>query len=208
MTAHPNIPVPSMTRTHVGFALMVIFSLMVSVPAWAGRITVPGHAVGPKQVKLFWDGMTTDPEYRLTTDWGAIDAYHSPRRYPANSFQLDPPSENSIDPVASPRNSGWFPCVMAARRAITLLEQQPEVDADKFGIYGHSMGGKLSVLTAGIDKRVKAAAASCGGVSDRSYPDAAYHLPSRARPTASMKISTTPKTASGTMPPPARGATS
>jgi hypothetical protein len=30
------------------------------------------------------------------------------------------------------------------------------------------------VLTAGIDKRVKAAAPSCGGMSDRSYPDAAY----------------------------------
>lgn len=142
--------------------------------AWAGRIAAPGHAVGPKQVKLFWDGKTTDPEYRLTTDWGAIDAYHSPCRYPANSFQLNPPSEHSIDPVASPRNSGWFPCVMAARRALTLLEQQPEVDAGKLGIYGHSMGGKLSVLTAGIDKRVKAAAPSCGGMSDRSYPDAAY----------------------------------
>ena len=142
--------------------------------AWAGRLTAPGYAVGPKQVKLFWDGKTTDPEYKLTTDWGAIDAYHAPCRYPENSFQLNPPSEHSIDPVASPRNSGWFPCVMAARRALTLLEQQPEVDAEKLGIYGHSMGGKLSVLTAGIDKRVKAAAPSCGGMSDRSYPDPSY----------------------------------
>jgi Dienelactone hydrolase family len=142
--------------------------------AWAGRYTAPGYAVGPKQVKLFWDGKTTDPEYKLTTDWGAIDAYHSPCRFPENSFQLNPPSDHSIDPVASPRNSGWFPCVMAARRALTFLEQQPEVDAGKLGIYGHSMGGKLSVLTAGIDKRVKAAAPSCGGISDRSYPDAAY----------------------------------
>ncbi len=142
--------------------------------AWAGRIAAPGYAVGTKQVKLFWDGKTADPEYRITTDWGAIDAYHSPCRYPANSFQLNPPSDHSIDPVASPRNSGWFPCVMAARRALTLLERQPEVDAGKLGVYGHSMGGKLSVLTAGTDKRVKAAAPSCGGVSDRSYPDAAY----------------------------------
>ena len=142
--------------------------------AWAGRYTAPGYAVGPDQVKLFWDGKTTDPSYRITTDWGGIDAYHSPCRYPENSFQLNPPSDHSIDPVNSPRNSGWFPCAMAARRALTFLEQQPEVDPDKLGIYGHSMGGKLAVLTAGSDKRVKAAAPSCGGISDRDNTDAAY----------------------------------
>jgi hypothetical protein len=142
--------------------------------AWAGRYTAPGYAVGPNQVKLFWDGKTSDPDYKLTTDWGAIDAYHSPCRYPANSFVLNPPSAHSIDPVASPRNSGWFPCTMAARRALTFLERQPEVDPEKLGVYGHSMGGKLTVLTAGSDQRVKAAAPSCGGMSDRANPDAAF----------------------------------
>ena len=54
----------------------------------------------------------------------------------------------------------------AARRALTFLEQQPQVDAERLGIYGHSMGAKITVLTAGIDKRVKAAAPSCGGISN------------------------------------------
>ena len=142
--------------------------------AWAGRITVPGYFVGPNEVKLFWDGKTTDPNYKLTTDWGALDAYHSPCRYPENNFVLNPPSNHSIDPVASPRNSGWFPCTMAARRALTFLEQQAEIDSNKLGIYGHSMGGKLAVLVAGSDKRVKAAAPSCGGISDRDNTDAGY----------------------------------
>src|SRR5690606_18223621 len=53
---------------------------------------------------------------------------------------------------------------------LTFLEQQPGIDAEKLGVYGHSMGGKLTVLTAGSDTRVKAAAPSCGGVSDR-YSD-------------------------------------
>ena len=134
--------------------------------AWAGRLAAPDYQVDPDAVKLFWDGDTNAPRYRITTDWGAIDAYHSPCRYPKNSFVLNPPSEHSIDPVASPRNSGWFPCTMAARRALTFLEQQPEVDAERLGVYGHSMGGKLTVLTAGTDTRVKAAAPSCGGMSD------------------------------------------
>ena len=142
--------------------------------AWAGRISAPGYTVGPDEVKLFWDGKTNDPKYKLTTDWGTIDAYHAPCRYPENSFASNPPSDHSIDPVASPRNSGWFPCAMAARRALTFLEQQPEVDAGKLGVYGHSMGGKLTVLTAGSDTRVKAAAPSCGGISDRYDKNALY----------------------------------
>jgi hypothetical protein len=52
---------------------------------------------------------------------------------------------------------------------LTFLEKQPEVDANRLGVYGHSMGGKLSVLTAGSDERVKAVAPSCGGISDREY---------------------------------------
>ncbi len=68
--------------------------------------------------------------------------------------------------MESPRNSGWFLCALAARRALTFLEQQPEVDGERLGVYGHSMGGKLTVMTA-VDERVKAAAPSCGGISDR-----------------------------------------
>ena len=49
---------------------------------------------------------------------------------------------------------------------MTFLEQQPEVDLDRLGVYGHSMGGKLTVMAA-VDSRVKAAAPSCGGISDR-----------------------------------------
>ena len=140
--------------------------------AWAGRISAPGYRVGPDQVKLFWDGATDDPAYRITTDWGALDGYHAPSRHPKNVFPKIPaPAPWTIDAVVSPRNNGWFLCTMAARRALTFLEKQPQVDPDKLGVYGHSMGGKLTVMTAGSDDRVKAAAPSCGGVSDRYNDD-------------------------------------
>ena len=51
---------------------------------------------------------------------------------------------------------------MSARRALTFLEAQPVVAADKLGVEGHSMGGRSTVLTA-IDPRVKAASPSVGG---------------------------------------------
>jgi hypothetical protein len=115
--------------------------------AWAGRIAAPGYHVNPDRVKLFWEGKKDDPNYFVTTDWGAMDAYHSPTRNPAGDFTGVKPSEWSLDPIESPRNSPWFLATFAARRALTFLEQQPEVDASRLGVYGHSMGGKISVLT-------------------------------------------------------------
>ncbi len=141
--------------------------------AWAGRISAPGYRVGPDEVKLFWDGQTEDPNFRLTTDWGAVDGYHAPGRNPGNQFPSAKPAAWTLDAVESPRNSGWFLCALAARRALTFLALQPEVNADRLGVYGHSMGGKLTVLTA-TDPRVKAAAPSCGGISDRDNHSVLY----------------------------------
>ncbi|MGI9239912.1 MAG: alginate lyase family protein [Verrucomicrobiales bacterium] len=143
--------------------------------AWAGRISAPGYRLGPAEVKLFWDGAENDPAYKVTTDWGAVEGYHAPSRYPENNFPILPkPAPWTLDAVESPRNNSWFLCTLAARRALTFLEQQPEVDPEKLGVYGHSMGGKLTVLTTGSDDRVKAAAPSCGGISDRTNKNPLY----------------------------------
>ena len=141
--------------------------------AWAGRINATDYKVDPAKVKLFWEGMTSDPNYKLTTDWGPLDAYHAPLRNSKNSFAKFSPAEWTIDRVISPRNNPWFLAAYAARRGLTFLEQQPEVDKNRLGVYGHSMGGKLTVMTA-VDKRVKAAAPSCGGISHRDDPGAMF----------------------------------
>jgi cephalosporin-C deacetylase-like acetyl esterase len=142
--------------------------------AWAGRISAPGYSVNPDVVALFWAGKTDDPKYRVTTDWGALDAYHAPCRNPKNHFANVAPEKWTFDAVESPRNNPWFLCTLAARRALTFLERQPEVDPARLGVYGHSMGGKLTVMTAGSDARIKAAAPSCGGISNRPTDNALY----------------------------------
>jgi len=142
--------------------------------AWAGRISAPGYTVSKRGVQLFWDGKTKDPAYRLTTDWGALDAYHAPCRNPRNSFANVKPHPWTLDRVDSPRNNPWFLVCLGARRALTFLEKQPQVDRDRLGVYGHSMGGKLTVMTAAADPRVKAAAPSCGGVSNRNTGNVLY----------------------------------
>jgi hypothetical protein len=142
--------------------------------AWAGRISAPGYNVSKDGVALFWEGKTSDPAYKLTTDWGALDAYHAPCRHEKNNFQTVAPAPWTLDAVESPRNNPWFLCTLGARRALTFLQQQPEVDGAKLGVYGHSMGGKLTVMTTAADARVKASAPSCGGLSDRPTDKALY----------------------------------
>ena len=107
-----------------------------------------------------------DPDNKWGTDWGKVDPSQGPRFYPKalrkswkRSLQ---PDEFTIDPVASPRNANWFLLAMAGRRALTFLEQQAEVDADRLGFTGFSMGGTITSMTA-IDPRLKAVAPFVGG---------------------------------------------
>ncbi len=118
---------------------------------------------GGNAMRMGKDGLYEGPN----TDWGKVDATHPPQRNKVNHFAGGiAPDEFTLDPVESPRNSSWLLVVVAARRALTFLEQQPEVDPARLGVYGHSMGGRLTTHLTGIDKRVKAAVPSCGGSGD------------------------------------------
>jgi len=118
---------------------------------------------GGNKISLGSEGVYEGPN----TDWGNLDATHPPQRNKVNHFAGGiSPDAFTLDPVVSPRNDNWFLVVVAARRALTFLEQQPEVDAEKLGVYGHSMGGRLTTQLTGIDKRVKVAVPSCGGSGD------------------------------------------
>ena len=100
------------------------------------------------------------------TDWGAVDP--TQRNVPGY-FNLQP-GEQYLDPFESPRNNNWYLLTLGARRGLTFLEQQAQVDPERLGVYGHSMGGNLTVYVAGTDNRVKVAAPSVGGSGFRTYP--------------------------------------
>ena len=95
----------------------------------------------------------------LNTDWGAVD----PTQSNPQGYSSVLPGPKKIDPFESPRNNHWYLLTIGCRRAITFLEQQEEVDANRIGVLGHSMGGRLTGLVAGSDKRVKVASPSVGG---------------------------------------------
>lgn len=102
----------------------------------------------------------------LNTDWGAVDP--TQKNVPGYFTLL--PGEKQLDPVESPRNNNWYLLTLGCRRGLSFLEQQPEVDPARLGIYGHSMGGNLTVYVAGTDDRVKVAAPSVGGQGFRTEP--------------------------------------
>jgi dienelactone hydrolase len=84
------------------------------------------------------------PDRQEFTKWG---------RYEGNMAQVS--GGRWMRPNA--RHNPWFHWALAARRAITLLQQHPACDKDRIGIHGTSVGGTLTWLVAGTDARVKAA---------------------------------------------------
>jgi hypothetical protein len=74
-----------------------------------------------------------------------------------------------------------FLLTYAGRRAITFLEQQPEVDSEKIGFTGFSMGGNITSYVA-IDWRLKAVVPMVGGTGfiSSEFPGIAHNRPSAA----------------------------
>ena len=134
---------------------------------------------GYATLSINWGGreMENSQPGEPTTDWGAVDATQKGHNSHYGSLT---PDKLTIDTVESPRNSNWFLILIAAKRGITFLQKQPQVDPERIGAFGHSMGGKLTVMLAGCDKRIKAAVPSCGGSG--SAPD---HI--RNRPNAGVR---------------------
>ena len=100
------------------------------------------------------------------TDWGAVD----PTQQNVPGYFNLMPGEKYLDPFESPRNNNWYLLTLAAHRGLTFLERQSEVDPKRLGVYGHSMGGNLTVYVAGTDDRVQVAAPSVGGSGFRTVP--------------------------------------
>ncbi len=55
------------------------------------------------------------------------------------------------------------------RRALDVLTNMPEVDPDRIGCIGHSLGGHNTLFLAAVDTRIKAAVTSCGFSTFASY---------------------------------------
>jgi hypothetical protein len=116
------------------------------------------NSQGYASLSINWGEKVVETPTDPNTDWAGIAAgFLAPKHHNDVS-----PAEGTLYSVPHPLNSSWTLMSMAARRGLTFLEHQPEVDGMRLGLTGHSMGGELTVLTAS-DPRVKAATPSVGG---------------------------------------------
>ncbi len=94
------------------------------------------------------------------TDWGAVD----PSQLNVQGYStMQPGPKQFYEDREHPKNNNWYLLTLGCRRGLTFLEQQPEVDAQRLGVHGYSMGGNLTMYVAGTDNRVKAAVPAVGG---------------------------------------------
>ncbi len=101
------------------------------------------------------------------TDWGAVD----PTQTNSGGYSsLLPGPKQFFEDREHPKNCNWYLLTVGCRRGLTFLEQQPEVDPQRLGIHGWSMGGNLTMYVAGTDDRVKAAVPGVGGSGWRWQP--------------------------------------
>lgn len=85
--------------------------------------------------------------------------------------------------------SSWYIWAAVNRRALTYLESQDQVDAERMGIFGISMGG-TSVWHVAIDDRVKAACAIYGvGWNDHAlFAEKFNECGSRPEPSSAQRV--------------------
>jgi dienelactone hydrolase len=65
--------------------------------------------------------------------------------------------------------SGSMKAIWNNLRAVDLLESLPQVDPDRIGCIGHSLGGHNTIFTAAFDQRIKAMVSSCGFTAFHHY---------------------------------------
>ncbi len=77
--------------------------------------------------------------------------------------------EYEYDFDADDYQSGSMKAIYDNMRAIDLLQSLPEIDGNRIGCIGHSLGGHNGLFTAAFDERIKAVVTSCGFTSFHKY---------------------------------------
>jgi cephalosporin-C deacetylase-like acetyl esterase len=112
---------------------------------------------------------------RAFTEAGFVVLVHDHRNFGSSDGAI----RHDIDPWR--QIADW-------RRAISLLESLPEVDADRIGVWGTSYAGGHVLVLAATDRRIRAVVAQVPTISSRAYAACRLMLSPRWN-TSSMTMS-------------------
>src|SRR5262245_25712754 len=87
------------------------------------------------------------------------------------TFVPDYPSfgDYHYDFAKSDYKSGSMKAIWNNMRAVDLLQSLPEVNSERIGVIGHSLGGHNAMFTAAFDVRLKVIVSNCGFTSFPKY---------------------------------------
>lgn len=131
----------------------------------SGELFRPLHANGPTPAVVVFDIMQgNEVVSRGQALWLAMHGisaislrmpYYGPRRPPGAPKMISPDVQRSVANVTQ--------AVLDARRAIAFLAARPDVDPNRIGVIGTSLGSFVAGLVAAADPKVSRAALLLGG---------------------------------------------
>src|SRR5262249_5721107 len=77
--------------------------------------------------------------------------------------------EYPYDFKASGHGSGTIKGIFNHMRCVDLLEEREDVDPERIGVIGHSLGGHNALFVAAFDERLKIIVSSCGWTPFHDY---------------------------------------
>jgi len=75
----------------------------------------------------------------------------------------------AFDPYKAGYASATMKGVVNHRRCVDFLQSLPEVDGERIGVLGHSLGGHNAMFVAAFDERLKCVVSNCGFCSFATY---------------------------------------
>lgn len=159
-----NEKLPAVMHIHGGGQRAFLSEVKLLVSRGYAALSVNwGGSAGQSPFNSVEGAQPGDPN----TDWGAVD----PSQLNATRYDsILPGPKQLFEEIEHPKNNNWYLLTLGCRRGLTFLEQQPEVDPQRLGVHGYSMGGNLTMYVAGTDRRVKAAVPAVGGAGWRWQP--------------------------------------
>lgn len=119
----------------------------------------PTHKIGKDVV----DGLSERPNRGYARELAGLGFVVVAPDYPSFGEQMD------YDFSADRYESGAMKAVWNHMRCVDLLVSRDEVDAERIGAIGHSLGGHNAIFLGVFDERVKALVSSCGWTPFRDY---------------------------------------
>ena len=126
--------------------------------------SVPKGVKGPFPVVLFLHGYTGNKGDVVT----ALDAM-SPLGYAALALDAEyhgeraVPGKNMYSKLLYSTRDAMMQTIVDYRRAMDILETRPEIDKNRIGYIGGSMGGIFGAVLAAVDTRIRATVLAVGG---------------------------------------------